>query len=307
MRFAVLVLAALLAAPPARAEVLFHDDFKGFEISMPDGSRKVYPDRQKWAFTFWPGIKWPDSYGDGTNWLGSANGECQAYLTPFIGKVKEKRIPLELRYDPFSIQPDGLHIKASVLTPEQQRAYKLDNFRRFGSGILVSRKSFTYGKFRMVAKLPSARGSWPAFWLLPSSRAWPPEIDVFEGMVWGPHESEIHLGVLPTKEEGKPYLGWHKLGVNPSRDFHEYGLDWNEKTITFLFDGQVLATQPTPPSMKQPMYMLVNLAVGGKWAYNELGVKPIDSLDPERLSRGSSLIESDYPAELVIKSIQVSD
>src|SRR3984885_15525277 len=137
---------------------IIEDDFRGVEITMPDGSRKRYPDAGRWAFTFWPGTKWPDSYGDGTNWLG-ANAECQTYVTPLITKVKGATVPVELRYDPFSIQSDGLHIKASRLSAEQQLAYQIFGYRRFGSGMLLSRKSFTFGQISMVAKLPSARGA----------------------------------------------------------------------------------------------------------------------------------------------------
>src|SRR5271154_201281 len=159
----------------ANLPAIIEDNFRGVDITMPDGSKKLYPDAGRWAFTFWPGTKWPDSYGDGTNWL-AGNTECQTYLTPLITKVKGATIPVELRYDPFSIQPDGLHIKASRLSAEQQLAYQIFGYRRFGSGMLLSRKSFTFGQITMVAKLPSARGAWPDFWLLPDSHQWPPEI-----------------------------------------------------------------------------------------------------------------------------------
>jgi hypothetical protein len=42
-------------------ETVLKDDFQGVETRMPDGTYKLYPDRTKWAFTFWPGIRWPDS------------------------------------------------------------------------------------------------------------------------------------------------------------------------------------------------------------------------------------------------------
>ncbi len=50
----------------AATSAIIDDDFRGVEITMPDGNKKHYPDAGKWAFTFWPGTKWPDSYGDGT-------------------------------------------------------------------------------------------------------------------------------------------------------------------------------------------------------------------------------------------------
>jgi len=300
-----LALALLLALPAQAESILLRDDFAGMPTRLPDGTQTLFPDKSRWAFTFWPGSVWPDSYGDGTNWL-EGNGESQTYLSPFVGKVNGKPVPLPLRYNPFSFSADGLHITAAPLTPEQQQAYGVGGHRRFGSGILRSRQSFTYGQLRLVAKLPSARGSWPAFWLLPKARIWPPEIDIFEGMAWGRHAKQIHIGVLPGKGDSGSLIEWKDLGVDPSQGFHEYGLNWTAQTLTFLFDGKVLHTQPTPASMRQPMYVLINLAVGGKWPCNELGIRPIDSKAPERLARCADKIEGDYPAELVIKSLSVT-
>jgi Glycosyl hydrolases family 16 len=291
----------------AKSSAIIEDDFRGVEITMPDGSKKLYPDTARWAFTFWPGTKWPDSYGDGTNWL-AGNSECQTYVTPLITRVKGASIPVELRYDPFSIQSDGLHIKASRLSAEQQLAYQIFGYRRFGSGMLLSRKSFTFGHISMVAKLPSARGSWPGLWLLPESHQWPPEIDIFEAMPWGKHHLQLHFGVIVPKGTPGGGLGkWADLDAEPSSGFHEYELNWTPDTMTASFDGKVYWEQPTPPSLKQDMYLIIQFAVGGKWPFNEVGVQPVDSVSPDRLAAGSDLIQSDYPAEMIIKSVKVSE
>src|SRR5271167_1994789 len=217
------------------ASAIIDDDFRGVETTMPDGNKKLYPDSSRWAFTFWPGTKWSDSYGDGTNWL-AGNAECQTYVTPLITKVKGATIPVELRYDPFSIRSDGLHIKASLLKPEQQLAYQIGLYRRFGSGMLLSRKTFTFGRIRMVAKLPSARGAWADLWLLPESHQWPPEIDIFESMPWGKHQQQLHYGVLVPKGATGRFGNWTDLGIDPTAGFHEYGLDWTPETLRGLLD-----------------------------------------------------------------------
>jgi hypothetical protein len=284
---------------------IIDDDFRGVEITMPGGSKKRYPDAGRWAFTFWPGTKWPDSYGDGTNWL-AGNAECQTYVTPFIDKVKGTTVPMDLRYDPFSIQSDGLHIKASLLSLAQQGAYQVGGYRRFGSGMLLSRAAFTFGSIRVAAKLPSARGSWPGLWLLPESHQWPPEIDIFEAMPWGKHQQQIHYGVMVPKGANGHFSQWLDLGMDPSADVHEYGLDWTPETMTGLLDGKMLWQQPTPSSLQQNMYLIINLAVGGKWPLNELNVQPIDSVSPDRLSAGSDLIQGDYPADMIIRSVKVT-
>lgn len=285
--------------------LVFEDHFNGTLITLPDGSKKSYPDPKYWAFTFWPGTKWPESYGDGTHWL-SANGECQIYLSSLQSVFEKTVIPEKYRYDPFLIASDGLHVKASVLTPEQQSAYHIGGFRHFASGMLLSRFSFMYGTIRMVTKLPSARGSWPAFWLLPSNHTWPPEIDIFEAMAWGKHRQQIHSGIHTIEAEKGSFNSWFDTKTDMSKDFHEYSLNWTPDNLTMFLDGKMVWQKPTPASMHQPMVLLANLAVGGKWPYNELDVLPLDSLDAERLSKGADMIEADYPAEMIIRSIAIT-
>lgn len=288
----------------AAQQTILEDNFRGVMTVLPDGTKRLYPDTRLWSFTFWPGVRWPDSYGDGTNWL-AGNDECQTYVTAKMTKVKRTPIAAELRYDPFRIARDGLHIKADLLTPEQQAAYKVGSYRRFGSGLLKSNLSFRYGKITLVAKLPSARGSWPAFWLLSARNQWPPEIDVFEAMAWGKHAEELHSGLIVPRGQQGNFGDWFDVGVDLSEDFHEYSLNWTEDTITMSFDGKKLWTRPTPDGLKEDMYLLINLAVGGKWVFNELGVRPIDGRSVERLEKGASLIEPDYPAEMIIRSVSV--
>lgn len=284
MRFlACLSLILSVQACFARA-IEFHDDFK------------ATPDPRHWAFTFRN-----QGYGDGVTWL-SGNGECQAYLTPLLHSIS---VPPALRYDPFSLQADGLHIKAALLSPQQQEAYKIGGFRRFGSGMLRSRFAFRYGRVRIIAKLPSARGSWPAFWLLPADNSWPPEIDMMEAMPWGKHPRQIHSGLIAVKGEKGNFGVWSDVKVDIAQGFHEYGLDWSADIITVLFDGKLLWRKPTPASMKQDMVLIINLAIGGRWVFNELGVRPVDGMSPARLKQGVKQIEKDYPAEMIVKSVRI--
>ncbi len=40
-------------------------------------------------------------------------------------------------------------------------------------------------------------------------------------------------------------------------------MDWEPNTITYYFNGNAIATVPTPADMNQPMYMVINLGVLG--------------------------------------------
>jgi beta-glucanase (GH16 family) len=48
-----------------------------------------------------------------------------------------------------------------------------------------------------------------------------------------------------------------------SATFHRYGLLWTRDFVAWYFDGDLVADTTTPEDMHRPMYMLLNLAVGG--------------------------------------------
>ena len=305
MRFSATFFLLIYVNCALASERHFFDDFQGEKIIMPDGSRKLYPNPKSWGYTLSPGVKWPDSYGNGTNYL-EANGECQIYLHPFVNKIDGKPLPIDGRFDPFDVTKDGLKITARPLSPEQRVSYKAGKFRFFGSGILITKFSFKYAKIKVVAKLPSADGSWPAIWMLAKNDIWPPEMDILEGMPWGKHKNEIHSGFIGTNDEKSSSFGdWYKINADISKSFHTYELDWSESNIQMKFDNNIIWSRPTPLSMHQEMYLIINLAVGGKWPYNELGIAPIDGIDEKRLSLGSAKISPGFPDSFILKSVDI--
>jgi beta-glucanase (GH16 family) len=138
----------------------------------------------------------------------------------------------------------------------------------YNSGVLTTYQSFSqeYGFFEIRAALPSGQGAWPAFWMLPANGSWPPELDVFEA--------------IGTASPGNVYVTTHSAATGSNvmnaqlvqvpggiGAFHTYGVDWEPATITFYIDGNAVASMPTPTDMHQPMYMLMDLAMGtqGSW------------------------------------------
>ncbi len=136
----------------------------------------------------------------------------------------------------------------------------------YNSGIITTEKSFNfeYGLVEVNAKLPAGQGLWPAIWLLPSDLGWPPEIDIMEMLGDNPTMiyASTHSGSSNISSTQPVYVG------DTSTAFHTYGVDWEPTTITWYFDGTAIATAATPSDMNQPMYLLINLAVGGGWPGN---------------------------------------
>lgn len=133
------------------------------------------------------------------------------------------------------------------------------------SGMLNSHGHFsrTYGYFAISAQMPKGAGLWPAFWLLNENGAWPPEIDVFEWI--GSAPPTVNMGTHSAVGGPNVPQGGMQAIPDPTTAFHEYGVDWQADTCAFYFDGKVLLTVPTPADMHDPMYFIVNLALGG-WA-----------------------------------------
>lgn len=63
---------------------------------------------------------------------------------------------------------------------------------------------------------------------------------------------------------------WANVYANTQDSFHNYGVIWTASKITFYFDDQFVAEAPTPYDNHDPMYLIANLAVGGKNSHNTL-------------------------------------
>ncbi len=119
----------------------------------------------------------------------------------------------------------------------------------------------TYGYFEMSAQMPAGAGTAPAFWLLTASHQWPPELDVVEEI--GRQPTDI-VGTAHTGSSNNAYP-FYLTTPDVTAGFHTYGVDWQADKITWYFDGKPYGSVATPSDMHSPMYMVVNLAVGGAW------------------------------------------
>ena len=50
-----------------------------------------------------------------------------------------------------------------------------------------------------------------------------------------------------------------------TEDFHDYGVLVEEDFITFYFDQSEIRKVPTPKESRVPLYLMVDLALGGGW------------------------------------------
>lgn len=164
--------------------------------------------------------------------------------------------------------------------------------------------AWKYGKVEIRAQLPMGQGAWPAFWMMGEDRTkvgWPKcgEIDIMEhvssskGTVYG--TSHWPKGI---KEQGTDKKSFN-VKNNRLQGWHTYGIEWDEKSITYFFDGKPYGVFDIGTAdrtvekgqgdgrnpFRKPYYLLINLAVGGAWG------GPPDA--------------GDYPQKLVVDYVRI--
>lgn len=123
------------------------------------------------------------------------------------------------------------------------------------------RFAFQYGRAEIRARVPSGRGLWPAFWLLPADRKSKPEIDVVEILGHEPDTVLMHLHPGPfRKSRGER---WRGEGI--AEGWHTFAIDWRPRRLTWLVDGVARWRVRGRAVPREPMYLVLNLAVGGDY------------------------------------------
>jgi beta-glucanase (GH16 family) len=245
----------------------FHDDFDAHPLSSG-----------RWEPHYTGNVELPESsYAGGAQSdlrrKTSFNGEQQIYVDP----AYEGRGMVPLGLDPFSVRDGVLSIVASR-TPPPLKPVLFNN--EYISGILTTQKSFSqrYGYFEIRAKVPLGVGVWPGFWMLANDGGWPPEIDIMEGRGQRPGD------VVMTTHWRNPGSGLHEYCgfdfpvPNAWRDFHEYGVLWERDRLVYFIDRKAVSEIKVPGSFEDPMYMIVNLAMGAKY-FGGVGFVGVQSPD----------------------------
>ncbi|MDD3478459.1 MAG: glycoside hydrolase family 16 protein, partial [Candidatus Izemoplasmatales bacterium] len=122
-------------------------------------------------------------------------------------------------------------------------------------------ETWKYGKFEMRAKLPAGRGTWPAFWMMPASSkygGWPDsgEIDIMEHV--GYDMNVVHGTIHTDRFNGSNGRGGSTsillteglvTSIDVANEFHTYGIEWDETSITWFYDGLAFASVGYDPEL----------------------------------------------------------
>lgn len=156
--------------------------------------------------------------------------------------------------------------------------------------ITKGKAEWQYGKIEVKARIPNGRGTWPAIWMLGATTPiqWPDdgEIDIMEHV--GFNQGTVHASIHCKKYYHS--IGTQKTATIPVPDcserFHVYTVEWDRDSIRISLDEQVYFRFGNEHSgyaawpFDNPMFLLLNIAVGGDWG-GQKGVD--DTIFPKRM------------------------
>lgn len=165
--------------------------------------------------------------------------------------------------------------------------------KNYTSGRIHSRgkQDFKYGRFEASIQLPGIRGTWPAFWMLPTQEVdqpnpfdtggiygtWPRsgEIDIMESE--NGSNNEIINALHFWNPDGGGHIYHDDRSLAATTTFNTYRVDWHDDEITWFLNGnetfslnrnmwnggpQSVGTSDNAP-FDQEFHMILNLALGG--------------------------------------------
>ena len=211
-------------------EIVWHDEFDGTELN-----------RENWTFDI-----------GGNGW---GNQEWQAYTD----------------------RPENVRLENGMLVIEAREEPEFVRGRSYSSARIKTQglHAWQYGRIEARIKLPYGQGIWPAFWMLGedlNTKGWPAagEIDIMEFI--GREPDHIYSTVHAPGYSGGNGVG-SNITVAPEtlrNDFHVYAIEWEENKIRWYFDDQQYfkltpEDVPDPWIFEHPFFIILNLAVGGRW------------------------------------------
>lgn len=260
----------LLAAGAAQAQAQTQTDRKAANAYRSEGYRLVWsdefavdgrPDPRKWGYE--EGLE----RNHEAQYYQRDNAACRhGVLT--IEARKQRRVNLE--YDPEGKAWDQKPLYADYTSSS------INTRGRF---------AFLYGRMEVRARIPVARGAWPAIWLLGTRLPWPQngEIDVMEyyriggvphilaNTAWGgdkPYEAVWNDRKIPFSHFTQNDPEW-------AAKFHVWRMDWDERAIRIYLDGELLNETLLDRTVNaggrgegvnpfhREQFILLNLALGG--------------------------------------------
>ena len=168
----------------------------------------------------------------------------------------------------YTDRPENARIENGNLVIEARRESYEGAAYTSASLLTVGKHSWQYGRFEIRAKIPTASGSWPAWWALGDSISqvgWPKsgEIDMMEY-----YRNMLLSNVMDSQQNWSSHKDTSPSSFQDS--YHTWMMEWNANTIKLFRDGALALTYDVNKAtvgnynpFRQPLYLVLNLAIGG--------------------------------------------
>ena len=162
-----------------------------------------------------------------------------------------------------------------------------------GGVFTKDKKTITYGKVEVRAKLHAAQGAWPAIWMLPNGKGWPDggEIDIMERLNGDSIAYQtVHSYYTYVLKQETPRKG--ATGPIDPDGYNVYAVEILPDSLVFSINKKKTFSYPRIQTDKPgqypfgtPFYLLVDMQIEGEW---------VGKADP-----------NDYPVEMWIDWVKM--
>ncbi len=210
-------------------------------------------------------LVWHDEFSEGTS-LDTRNWRHEVQRDHWVNNELQNYVNEK--------SPKGQRVTEIVDGKLQIHCFKEDGKIYSGRVYGNSSKGWTYGYVEAKIKLPSGKGTWPAFWMMPVNfTSWPHdgEIDIME-------EVGYHKDYVSSSLHADGHV--HSNGTQVTKEvyckgaegeFHLYAMEWTADYFQFYVDGNKTLYYKNPGTgvrdwpYDAPFYVIFNLAWGGDW------------------------------------------
>lgn len=151
------------------------------------------------------------------------------------------------------------------------------------SGRIYAKRTqgWRYGYIEASINLPSGKGTWPAFWMMPVNfHSWPAdgEIDIMEEVGADPNRVSSSLHANAHVHSNNTQVTHEMYCAGAEGSYHLYAIEWTPDYIRTYVDGKQQLYYQNRGLGKDdwpydaPFYVILNLAWGGDWG----GYKGVD-------------------------------
>lgn len=125
--------------------------------------------------------------------------------------------------------------------------------------------AFTFGTVEVRFRAPLGAGLWPAIWMLPVSQESKPEIDLFEAVGQKPQRVGMYFHPRSDSDWQSSHTHFNLPVGEDLGDTHTVRLQWSRQLLEFYFDEEKVWEVAGNQVPDEPMYLVINLAVGGSY------------------------------------------